>query len=179
VSLVILQLALAWAVYGATSTGGLLEVRVKDHREAIGDFSRFTIKLKAIAISPKTGLAFWKTSWRELTPTMQSVDLTKFTGAQSAPVFAGNIDAAAFDAIRVDIAAIDAIKKKDKRQAAVKNLLSPIKLPGVVEPGGKTVIIIDLVVLDMSDHPPRGYELAIKGYELFVDGKLRDKVPPG
>jgi hypothetical protein len=31
----------------------------------------------------------------------------------------------------------------------------------------------------MSDHPPRGYELSIKGYELFVNGRSVDKVPPG
>jgi hypothetical protein len=31
----------------------------------------------------------------------------------------------------------------------------------------------------MSDHPPRGYELEIQGYELFTNGKLIQKVPPG
>ena len=40
-------------------------------------------------------------------------------------------------------------------------------------------MIIDLTVLDMSDHPPRGYELAIQGYELFTNGKLIQKIPPG
>ncbi|MEK7335087.1 MAG: cytochrome c oxidase assembly protein, partial [Candidatus Binatota bacterium] len=44
---------------------------------------------------------------------------------------------------------------------------------------GETLIILALVVTDMSDHPPRGYELHIKGYELFTDGKLVDKIPPG
>jgi hypothetical protein len=33
--------------------------------------------------------------------------------------------------------------------------------------------------MDMSDHPPLGYELAIRGYELYDNGKLVDKVPPG
>jgi hypothetical protein len=36
-----------------------------------------------------------------------------------------------------------------------------------------------LTVMDMSDHPPRGYELQIKGYELYNNGKLLGKVPPG
>jgi hypothetical protein len=174
-----LLLFLASGLYGGNNAAGHLEVRLKDHREAIGDFSRFTIKLKTIAISPRAGLAFWKTGWRELVPGQATVDLTRFTGEQSALVFAGAIDAGSFDAIRVDIAAIEAITKKNGRRAAVKNSLTPIKLPGEVTGGGKTMIIIDLVVLDMSDHPPRGYELAIKGYELFVNGKLRDKLPPG
>jgi hypothetical protein len=38
---------------------------------------------------------------------------------------------------------------------------------------------VDLVVSDFSDHPPRGYELAIRGYELYTNGKLVGKVPPG
>jgi hypothetical protein len=174
-----LPLVFAWAVYGVSSADGFLEIRVKDHREAIGDFSRLTIKFGTIAISPKAGLAFWKTGWRELTPAIQAIDLTKYVADQSAPIFSGNINAGAFDAVRVDIAAIEAVKKKEGRPAPIKNLVGPIKLPGVIKEGGKTVIVIDLVVLDMSDHPPRGYELAIKGYQLFVNGKLHDKVPPG
>jgi hypothetical protein len=172
------QLALTAAAGVANTPSGVLEVRIKDHREAIGDFSRFTIRLQAIAISPEAGLAFWKTGWRELAPAVASIDLTRYTGGDSVAVFSGAIDAGPFDAVRVDIASIEAVKKKDARSAAVKNLLSPIKLPGMIERDGKTVVVIDLVVLDMSDHPPRGYELAIRGYELFVNGKLRDKVPP-
>jgi hypothetical protein len=44
---------------------------------------------------------------------------------------------------------------------------------------GETLLVLDLVVTDFSDHPPRGYELGIKGYELFTNGKLIQKVPPG
>jgi len=61
----------------------------------------------------------------------------------------------------------------------VKNALTPIKLYFSVEPKGETVIILDLVVLDMSDHPSRGYELGLKGYALYLNGKLIDKIPPG
>jgi hypothetical protein len=156
-----------------------LEVRIKDHREAIGDFSRLTLKLGKIGISPRAGLAFWKTGWRELRPSVESIDLTKYTGKESVAVFTGKMNPGSFDAIRLDIAALEAIAKKNQRQVPVKNLLTPIKLSFSIEPERKTVIVLDLVVLDMSDHPPRGYELGIKGYELFFDGKLLDKVPPG
>jgi hypothetical protein len=158
---------------------GILEVRVKDHREAISDFSRFTLKLGTIGISPRAGFAFWKSDWRELTPSVQSIDLTNYTGKDSAAVFTGMINAGAFDAIRFNIAAIEAISTKTGRQLPVKNLLTPIKLSFSIEPEGRTVIILDLVVFDMSDHPPRGYELSIKGYELYTNGKLIDKIPPG
>jgi hypothetical protein len=158
---------------------GLLEIRIKDHREAIGDFSRLTVKLGKIAISAKPGFAFWKTGWTELSPSLQTVDLTKYTSEESAVVFAGMVDAGAFDAIQLKLDGIKGVLKKNRRQAPVKNTLTPIKLAFSVEPKGKAAIILDLVVLDMSDHPPRGYELGIKGYELYVNGKLTDKVPPG
>lgn len=41
------------------------------------------------------------------------------------------------------------------------------------------MIVLDLMVLDMSDHPPQGYELGLNGYEVYSNGKLVDKIPPG
>jgi hypothetical protein len=41
------------------------------------------------------------------------------------------------------------------------------------------VAVLDLVVLDMSDHPAPGYQLNLAGYELYTNGKLIDKIPPG
>jgi len=166
-------------LHAASADQGLLEIRVKDHREAIGDFSRFTLKIGKIAISPQPGLAFWKVGWRELSPEVQAMDLTKYTGKETATIFKGMINAGAFDAIQLKLDGIEGILKKNQRQSKVKNALTPIKLSFSVEPKGVTVIILDIVVLDMSDHPPRGYELALKGYELYLNGKLVDKVPPG
>jgi hypothetical protein len=169
----------AGSLHAASSGQGALEVRVKDHREAIGDFSRFTLKLDTIAISPRAGFAFWKTSWRELPPSLKSIDLTRYTGNESVAVFTGAINSGDFDAVHLKLDGIEAILKNNQRSAPIKNLLTPIKLSFTVEPKGKTVVILDLIVLDMSDHPPRGYELGIKGHELYGNGKLIDKVPPG
>ena len=112
-------------------------------------------------------------------PSPQAIDLTKYAGNESATIFKNLIDAGAFDGIHLKLDGIEGILKKTQRPARVKNALAPIKLPFSVEPKGKTVIVLDLVVLDMSDHPPRGYELGVKGYELYMNGKLVDKVPPG
>ncbi len=174
-----LALLLGGALNTARAQDGILEIRVKDHREAIEDFSRFIIKIGKIAISPKAGLAFWRKGWRELPPSNSTVDLTKYTGEKSVAVFRGVIDAGQFDAIQLKLDGIEGILKKNRRQSQVKNVLTPIKLPFSVEPKGDTVIVLDLVVLDMSDHPSRGYELGIQGYEVRVNGRLIDKLPPG
>lgn len=174
-----LPLLLGGGLKTASAQQGVLEIRLKDHREAIGDFSRLTIKIGKIAVSPKPGFAFWKAEWRELSPSTAAIDLTKYTGKESVVVFREMIGAGAFDAIRLKLDGLEGILKKNQRQAAVKSILTPIKLSFSVEPKGETVIVLDLVVLDMSDHPPRGYELGIQGYEVRIDGRLIDKVPPG
>ena len=156
-----------------------LEVRVKDHREAIVDFSNLILNFDAILLSPKAGLKFWQTEWKSLAPAIPSVDLTKYTGKQSVSVFRGPISAGSFDAIHLKIKNVHGTLKKNSRSASVKNKVGPIKLAFDTGAHGDTVIILDLVVLDMSDHPPGGYELDLKGYELYTNGKLVDKIPPG
>jgi len=166
------------ALHDLPAEQGRLEIRLKDHREAIGDFSALRLKIGKIAVSRKPGLAFWRINWTEFSPSLQIVDLTRYTGKESAVVYTGTIDPGAFDAIQLKLVGIDAVLKRTQRSAAVKNTLAPIKLTFSVTPKGNTVIILDLVVVDMSDHPPRAYELGIKGYQIFVNGNLTDKVPP-
>jgi hypothetical protein len=175
----ILTLFLAPAAYAAGEDQGSLEVRIKDHREAIGDFSKLTLTFTEILISPKPGLKFWQSGWKSLTPTVQSIDLTKYVGKNSARVYQDKLAPGSFDAINLRLKQIEAILKPKQRSAPIKNLIGPVKLPFTVQAGGETVIVLDLVVLDMSDHPPHGYELGVNGYELYTNGKLVGKVPPG
>ncbi len=158
---------------------GTFEVRIKDHREAIDDFSRLLLDIDKVAISPKPGLRFWQTSWRELSPSPASVDLTKYLGKESAKIFRADIDAGAFDAFHLKIRSVDGLLKKNQRSAPVKNTIGPVKLSFDIAARGETVLVLDLTVIDFSDHPPRGYELNLKGYELYSNGKLVDKIPPG
>jgi hypothetical protein len=158
---------------------GTFEVRIKDHRDAIDDFSRLLLEIDKVAISPKPGLRFWQTSWKELSPSPASVDLTKHVGKESAKIFRADIDAGAFDAFHLKIKSVDGLLKKNQRSAPVKNAIGPVKLSFDIAARAETVLVLDLTVIDFSDHPPRGYELSLKGYELYRNGKLVDKIPPG
>lgn len=53
--------------FAAESKYGVLEIQIKDHREAIGDFAKFDIVLDKLLISPKAGLMFWQTGWKRIT----------------------------------------------------------------------------------------------------------------
>jgi hypothetical protein len=163
----------------AAENQGILEVRIKDHREAIGDFGKLTLTIGEILISPKPGLKFWQSSWKSLAAAPESIDLTQYVGKNSVGVFRGPIDPGSFDAIHLKLRAVAGLLKKSQRKAQIKNTVGPIQLPFEVRAHEETKIVLDLVVMDMSDHPPRSYELAVKGYELYTNGKLVDKIPPG
>jgi len=158
---------------------GILEIQIKDHRDAIGDFDKLIVTIDQIAISPKPGLKFWQTGWKDLAVTSEPVDLTQYIGKKTAQVFRAPIDAGAFDAFHLKIKNIAGVLKKGRRKAPVKNTIGRFKLNYDVRPNSETLLILDLVLSDMSDHPPGGYELSLRGYELFMNGKLIEKIPPG
>jgi mRNA-degrading endonuclease RelE of RelBE toxin-antitoxin system len=158
---------------------GILEVRIKDHRDAIGDFDKLFITIDKISVSPKPGLKFWQTGWKDFLITSEPIDLTKYVGKKTAQVFRAPIETGTFDAFHLKIKNTAGVLNKNQRKALVKNTIGPFKLAYEVQPKTATVLILDLVVTDMSDHPPRGYELSLKGYELFINGKLIEKIPPG
>jgi hypothetical protein len=158
---------------------GMLEIQIKDHRDAIGDFSKLNIAIEKLLISPQPGLKFWRAGWHELKAIPDTIDLTLYAGGTGVRVYRGAIDAGGFDAFHLKVKTIEGLLKKNKHGAAVKNTVGPVKLTFNVAAQGETLLIIDLVVSDFSDHPPRGYELGVKGYQLFTNGKLVEKIPPG
>jgi hypothetical protein len=61
----------------------------------------------------------------------------------------------------------------------IKNLAGPVKPDFEVQALNDTLIVLDSVVLDMSDHPLRTYVFGIEVYEVYTNGKLVDKIPLG
>ncbi|MFQ5918316.1 MAG: DUF4382 domain-containing protein [Candidatus Binatia bacterium] len=156
---------------------GTLEVRLKDHREAIGDFLKLEIGVDTIGIHLKG--ASRKQGWVTLKHGTEKVDLTRYTGRDSALIFKGQVTTGPYEAIDLKLKGIKGMLKKTKSKVPVKNLIGPIRLSFSVHPKTKTLIVLDLVVMDTSDQPGRGYELHIKGYELYTEGQLMEKIPPG
>jgi hypothetical protein len=176
---VIAFFCLAMPAHAAEDNVGVLEIQIKDHRDAIDDFAKLNVTIDKILISPKAGIKFWQTGWKELTPAVTNIDLTQYTGKKTARLFRGELPAGSFDAFHVKIKNITALLKKTHRPAPVKNTVGPIKLSFQLPSKGETFLVLDLVVTDFSDHPSRGYELGIGGYELYTGGKLIEKIPPG
>jgi hypothetical protein len=163
---------------GRQNEKGILEVRVKDHREAIGDFSTATITVESVRVSPKVGFRFWHLGWIELNPSVDRVDLTQFVDHFAATIFKDQIDAGSFEALDLKLRDVQAILKQNSTKVPIANKVTPVALTFSVNPGGVTMIVLDLAVMDMSDHPSQAYELQLRGYEIYNNDKLIDKVPP-
>jgi hypothetical protein len=156
---------------------GVLEVRLKDHREAIGDFAKLTVTVGDILVSPKPGLKFWQSGWKSLAVAAEAVDLTQYIGKNSCSDFRGSVRG--LQRHPPEAQGSQRCPQKSQRGAPIKNTVGPIKFSFEIRAQSETIIVLDLVVMDMSDHPPRGYELGVRGYEIYTNGKLLDKVPPG
>ncbi len=157
---------------------GVLEIRLKDHRDAIGDFAGLHVITDSVSLSRTAGLSFWRSKWHDLKPSTESTDLTQYVGGQTALLFRGPIDAGSFDAFHLKIKRLEGTLRKTQRVVPVKNTVGAVALSFEVQPRKQTVLVIDLVVTDFSDHPPRGYELGLQGYELYIDSKRVAKIPP-
>ena len=85
-SLLIAFCLLSLPARAADNDQGVLEIQLKDHREAIEDFAKFDITVDKILISPKPGLMFWQSGWKELTPSTATIDLTQYINKKSARI---------------------------------------------------------------------------------------------
>lgn len=158
---------------------GTLEVRVKDHRDAIDDFRGVDLLLGKLRLAPDARLRSSDPGWLELTPQLDRMDLTRYKdGRAAATVYRGVLAPRRFAAVDLQVAEIRATLAKTGAPGKVKNAVKPIRLGFEIKPGATTVVVLDLELLDLSDHPGRGYELLVKGYELYEDGRLLRRIPP-
>src|SRR5262245_49596310 len=102
-----LGLALILALLGlscgvSSSEPGHLEVRIRDHREAIGDFRELWLTISAIGIHP-VGQPRTE-GWIELEPSVQNLDLTQYTEGQEAIIAQTTVETGSYNAIRLAVA---------------------------------------------------------------------------
>jgi hypothetical protein len=153
-------LLLATLIAGAwTADAGILEVRIHDHREALADFLSVVVTIPTVGLHP-AGLPR-AGGWRELPTALQRLDLTQHTAANPVTIVRATLEPGAYDAIRLEVKEIRATGT-DGRAIPVVWATGAVAARFSASPGRLNIVTLDLTVIDMSDHPPKGYELHVK-----------------
>lgn len=164
--LVVAALLLSGCGASGTETGRL-EVRVWDHRQAIDDFSELWLTFSAVAIhragQPRTS------GWIELEPAVQKLDLTRYAGGQNELLAEATVETGTYNAVRVTLAQVSGTLANGQ-QVDVQANLDPVALNFRIRSHQTTVLGLDLAVLDLSEHPGRGYELQLREGVLLQEG---------
>lgn len=166
---VLAMLVTASAASAGSPSPGRLEVRITDHREAIGEFASLRVIISTVALhrrgTPRTQ------GWLEIPATTPEVDLTRHVGGPGALLLARDLEPGEFDAIRLTIRSVAGSLKRGK-SAPVAAHLPAAGVSITVRTGRLTVCTVDLAVLDIGDHPGGGYDLVIKRVHAATRGGI-------
>ncbi len=147
---------------------GTLEVRLTDHREAIEDFEKVVIRVEGVRLHP-AGLPRRK-GWITF-PAELSTDLRKLTDGSSIPLLRRTMEPQEFDGVGITISTVEGILETGEEQE-IRDLTSPTALCFAVEAEETVVLTLDLVVIDVRDHPGRPpYELHLREAFLGLHSK--------
>lgn len=138
---------------------GRLEVRVWDHREAIDDFDELRLTFSAVGIHPANQPR--TAGWIELTPSIQELDLTQYVTGQQAAIGQATVQAGAYNAVRLSVDRVEGVLKGGQ-PVEVDVRFDAVALDFQIRSGQITVLGLDLMVLDLSDHPNQDYELHLR-----------------
>lgn len=141
------------------SDHGQLEVRVKDHREAIADFRRLEFNISQIGI--QGGMRPQESAWLLFAPTRRNFNLTQLVDGKYAVLLTEDVPAARYRWIRFDLEGVQGVLKNGRRPS-IKVFDDPVAFPFRIVSGKRTVLTIDFIVVDVTDHPGKGYELHIQ-----------------
>lgn len=134
-------------------------MRIKDHREAIEEFKALEVSISELAIHPEG--AARDQEWRALQPLEHQIDLARYVDGQYLVLAREPVSAGSYDGIRLTVERARGILKTGE-QVEVAASMSPVALSFTVTAEQTTVVLLDLVVVDLSDEPGGGYELYIK-----------------
>jgi hypothetical protein len=132
---------------------------VWDHREAIEDFSELRLSFSTIALHPEGEPR--TDGWIQLETSVKGLDLTRYVDGKKAIILHTNVEPGNYDGIWFTIERV-AGTLKNGEQVDVAVVMEPVALNFLVTDGRATRLGLDLVVMDLSDHPGSGYELQIR-----------------
>jgi hypothetical protein len=164
---VLMIICLLAAGCGTSSPGqGSLEVRIRDHREAIEDFRELWVTFSGIGVHP-AGQPRTE-GWIEFVPSVQKLDLTQYIHGREEVIAQTAVETGVYNAVRLTVdQATGALIAGQPVEVAVN--FETVALDFRVRDNQTTVLEFDLTVLDVSDHSSRGYELHLRKATISRD----------
>jgi hypothetical protein len=166
VAVLTLLLNLAGCQSSADSATGTLEVRVSDHRVAIGDFERLDITITSVGLHPTN--ATRTEGWLDFAPHTSTLDMTKYLDGREATILQTSIPTGDYNAVRLVVAEGEG-QLKVGGTAFVEGFSQAAALQFAVHPGQTTTLLLDLLVESADDHPGGGYSMNLLSATLKRD----------
>lgn len=141
-----------------TVPSGSVEVRITDHRVAIGDFDRLDITIESVGFHPAASER--TAGWLDFVPDDALVDLTQVLNGRTETVLEVMLPAGDYDAVQLNVTQGDGDLKAGET-VMVPGFEQAARVPFLVQPDETIVIVIDIIVESQDDHPGGGYELNI------------------
>lgn len=161
-----LPLTLAGCQSSAGSATGTLEVRVSDHRVAIGDFERLDITITSVGLHPTN--APRTEGWLDFAPQTSTLDLTHYLDGREATILQTSIPAGDYNAVRLVVSGGTG-QLKVGGTAFVEGFSQAAALQFTARPGQTTTLLLDLLVESADDHPGGGYSMNLLSTTLKRD----------
>jgi hypothetical protein len=139
--------------------GGGLQVWITDHREAIGDFASLPVTITAVGIHPAGQPR--REGWLRLLVPAPVVDLVEAT-REPVLLLEAAVPPGVYDAVRLEMDRGRGTLKTGEEVAVTVPSRGTAAVSFRTQAGQTTVLTLDLVVHDLTDHPGKRYGVAIR-----------------
>jgi hypothetical protein len=147
-------IAVLAAACSTRSGVGIVEIRLSDHREAIGDFARLTVEIDRLELHPATAPP--ESGWIVMSPAITEADLTQLIGEASLPIVSLSVAAQRYNAVRLVLSGAIGILN-DGAEIEFGEFSEAGRVEFELADGERVTIMIDLVVQSRLDHSGEGY----------------------
>ena len=157
----LLSLLLACQALPASSdnavTEGALEIRISDHRQAIGDFERLDVTIERVGVHPASSER--AAGWLDFAPDTAVIDLTQVVGDQAITILMASLPPDAYDAVRLVVAGGEGELKANGNIVEVPGFEESARAIFTLQAGEVATLFMDVIVESEEDHPGGGYQM--------------------
>lgn len=144
---------------------GLLEIRIQDHEIAIDQFQSTEVTISGLEMH--TAIPDQETGWIDLSIEPITLDLTQYVGGPYAVIFDGEALQGSYDGVRIMVSEGGGVLKDGTEVELELPEFSSLPIAFAIQPGVETVLLMDLVVVTLEDHPEGGYSLLLSSATLI------------